>query len=553
MIDRMKRPTRYSIIGIAIVLALLIFVDHKDTAQADDDSLTTKPFASWGWSGTPVDQNSNQSGTATQSAIGFLHLNCDSAAGSCSPEAGGKSYPDVHMYLDPADTANYGNVKGWAWLGTTTASSDKAIGWMNFDPKPQPAIFSQDDPDKPGTQACGYPTPPCTDAHIDTENHEELYGWARLDTLACYGDEIINGTSTCGTASYGNNDWGWVQLRGTINDGTGHEFGLIYREGHLEGWAWSGGGTVPSSGFVNTVGFGWLQFFPNAVVVADSGYFSTEKGNVYAQEGIENPNEVPATDDNATFLLLGSNNANFVNFTTELGQDGTLGDYSELNIPDESNGYKNELGRLDFEKLETDTGDGKNVYGDSLDTLSSLAELGSEYTMNGQVLVLGSANNPGTFSLDQAVTFKNATASPSTGANYNGAGVIIVYGDLNINANTFYESSQIQDVQNLASVAWIVHGNVTIGENVASTAGAYFVLQHNGAAAGGRFITRPATNQQFILSGLVMAHDFDLQRTYQGTLGTPAPAELFRYDGRILINTPPGLRDYTSTLPHFGQ
>ncbi|OGY87698.1 MAG: hypothetical protein A2233_02000 [Candidatus Kerfeldbacteria bacterium RIFOXYA2_FULL_38_24] len=548
-----KSATKFfSKIGLGLLLSLSLVILQGD-AWAEDVTLKTSDFSSWGWSGTPVDQTVAQEGSATYTSLGFIHLQCGPDSdpvmynGDCSPEYNGKIYPSVVVHLNPDDPTNYGNISGWGWLGTTqvpcanggfcSSPPPKSLGWLNFDPTGDEVAF-------PG---CGYPTEPCVSARLNTENQQEVYGWARLETLSQYGRDILNGS-----LHEQANDWGWVLLRGTIDNGTTppDEYGLVFRDNSFNGWVWSGGGTLPNGNFENSVGLGWIQFTPSAITVENSGYFSTELGDVYAQAGITNPDDFVSASANATFLLFGTDNAEFKNFSTVLGDGGTLGDYNILNIPDSNNQYRSTLGRLDLDKLTTVVADQKNVFGDKVQNINSLNDLAPTDPLNGRVLVLGDKNNPQTYQISSAFTFLNGYALPVSGTNYNGAGVIVVYGDLEINANAFYEESNLLDIENLASVAWVVFGNVTIGENVVNTVGAYFVLpDQNGH--GGSFITQPVSSAQFVLSGLVMAHDFNLQRTFQGVLGGNEPAELFRYDARILMNTPPGLKDYTSTLPQF--
>ncbi|MCW1929689.1 MAG: hypothetical protein KIH62_000045, partial [Candidatus Kerfeldbacteria bacterium] len=509
-------------------------------------TLGTDAFESWAWMGMPTDQASSTSGSSTNSILGWVHLNCASYS-ACS---GGtyNTYPSVSV-----DVAS-GDVSGWAWVGNTQADSGTglSVGWLNFDPAPlADATYAHASCTAPNY----YPAPPCHAAQISTSNQQEISGWARFDTLAAYGDTML------GTSSQ-NNDWGWVLLRGR-NTADSKEFGLIYNGTSLEGWAWSGGGTLPSgAGFSNTVGFGWMNFSSagsGSTSGPASAYVSTQRGNVYSKEGISNPSgTLTPSQYNATYLILTSDGSGIVNFNSELLGEGnfTSTSWSHLDLPDATNGYKGTLGRLDLTKLTTITTGSSNIYGNAITSMSNFNSFTGDQLLNGGVYVVGATCCSGSYTIDESVTFTNGTALPSTGSSYDGSGVIVVNGDLTINENLFYNNTALLDIRNLASVTWIVRGNLTVGENVAQLVGSFLVIGDTSIGDGvhdGTFTTVATNAQQLSVYGLVMARTFSLNRTYQGTAGNDEPSELFYYDGRLLANTPPGVRDYTSLMPIVTQ
>lgn len=534
---------------LAVLLFFVVTVVPYDSASAQQ---VYDEFSAWAWIGLPADQNTT-TGTSDYSAIGFIHLDCASD-NSCDSSLG--NYPKVNVDTDT------GYISGWAWLGAADAVACQGIcasappastGWLNFHPNPLPDSSTYGD-----TVNCPagsiYPAPPCHAAEVDTVNKKEISGWARLETLAAYGDTIL-GTSNK------NNDWGWVLLRGT-NAADNQEFGLLYTNNSFSGWVFSGGGTVPSGSYDPTVGLGWMNFFPSTSESnPNDPYLSTINGDVYAAGGIINPNgDLSPTQYNATFLIVGNadtGESEFVNFTTAVGEDGTLGTYGALNLPNSENEYRSELGRLDFDKLLTTDERDKNAYNDQVSTLDTIDDLESNLFLDGQVYVLGDANEPTdtTVIIDHAMTFLNGTALSSTGKDYDGSGVFVINGNLEIDANLFYEQSSLVDVSNLASVAWIVRGNLTIGPNVSQLVGSFFVIgdadQSDGVVNNGMVTTEPASASQLVVYGLMMGQGFHFQRTYKGVIGDDQPAEFIYYDGRVLVNTPPGLRDFASTLPIF--
>ena len=127
----------------------------------------------------------------------------------------------------------------------------------------------------------------------------------------------------------------------------------------------------------------------------------------------------------------------------------------------------------------------------------------------------------------------------------------MVNGDLVIDSNVYYNATQVFDVKNIASVAWIVRGDLIISPQVSTLSGAFFVIGDDtlDGSYDGAVVTQPVTATQLVVYGLMMARSFDLQRNYQGVFGNDEPSELFYYDGRAVLNIPPGLRDFTTTLP----
>jgi hypothetical protein len=280
---------------------------------------------------------------------------------------------------------------------------------------------------------------------------------------------------------------------------------------------------------------------------------------VYSHYGISNPaGTLSPTQYNATYLILTSDASSIANFNSQLLGSGTFTDtnWTALNLPDSTNGYVGSLGKLDLTKLTTVTSGSANVYGNTITSLTDASTLTGNKFLDGKVYVVGASCCSGSYTINDSLTFTNGTALPSTGSSFDGSGVIVVNGDLTINANTYYNNTALLDVKNLASVAWIVRGDLTIGENVSQAVGSFFVIGDTSIGDGlhdGTITTLPTSAQQLNVYGLMMARSFTFQRTYQGTSGSDEPSELIYYDGRILANTPAGLRDYASVLPIVSQ
>jgi len=78
--------------------------------------------------------------------------------------------------------------------------------------------------------------------------------------------------------------------------------------------------------------------------------------------------------------------------------------------------------------------------------------------------------------------------------------------------------------------------------------GVMLALGKDGAGSG-QFITGDV-NRPLEIRGLALASRFHFQRSYGlAADGTRQPSEKIIYDGRLLLNTPPGLEDVAQSLP----
>lgn len=147
------------------------------------------------------------------------------------------------------------------------------------------------------------------------------------------------------------------------------------------------------------------------------------------------------------------------------------------------------------------------------------------------------------------MTFKNGTG------NQNGAGLIIVDGDLTINGSgdlLQYEGNTPSVIKNLASVGWLVRGKVVVDSLITNIVGAYLVSGDKNTSNAGEFqILGGGTskNPQLIIQGAIAAKKIILGRNFTSDDGSGEPAEKIVADGRILLNTPPGFYDVLRTLP----
>lgn len=479
----------------------------------------------WGWVG-------NSTSSSSPATVGFLNLFCTNSAGGCT--TANNNRPNVQV-----DTTT-GEVSGWGWFGESgPGGTGGSVGWVDFDPDPLPA-----DSPYAYSATCLYPAPDpitgtCTDARIDAGG--ELYGWTRIYSIGLEGDRVLDRSGS-------NTDWGWVLLRGTIDDGTGREFGVYYTDDvELDGWAWSGGGTLPDGSYSQDVGLGWISL-TLASPASFAPFVVTSGGDVYAGGDIIGTTDVSVlTPPYSNAMLLIEAGGSVSVFTTQAGSSGIITGATPIELPDGDNTYTSILGKLNVEALADQVDGIYNRFGHTVE--NPTAALSGDVILDNRVFVydnntvLGDGSD--SLSITDPINFLNAS-----GAIVEGGGTIIVDGDLNIQGNVHYDTSTPTELDNIASVAWIVLGNITVDTNVSKLSGAFFALGNS--TGGGTFETvSPGAGfaSRLDIEGLVMAKALSLQRTYVGTAGFAEPAENLIANPRLSLNPPPGLQDFAAVLP----
>lgn len=136
----------------------------------------------------------------------------------------------------------------------------------------------------------------------------------------------------------------------------------------------------------------------------------------------------------------------------------------------------------------------------------------------------------------------SASLQNSSSVNNHAARVVLVEGgSLTIASNVRYqEVPRGLATGNLASIAFVViGGDIVIDGSVTSLAGTFFTT---GTLATGN------SASALDVAGLLVARQFKLDRTYRDQ---NRGAERIVYDGRAVLNPPPGLADFVKTLPRF--
>jgi len=245
-------------------------------------------------------------------------------------------------------------------------------------------------------------------------------------------------------------------------------------------------------------------------------FIETISGQVYSGGEIQAGEEPPLY--NATYCL--QSGGLITNFTSELGC--TLGESPVYEIPKPEKNYVGSFGAIDVAGILN----GK--YG-ALQQPGTLPD-----QLDGKIYYF-----PSGLSITSPIEFKNS----SGGARANG--LVVVEGDLVIDADLTYQDRNESDLKNFASVGFIVlksgssGGNVFIGPTVGRTVGAYFAEETIDTGMG----TTP-----FEATGVFVAKNFEFKREYASrTVGS----ERVIFDARVILNPPPGLSDATRSLPGF--
>jgi hypothetical protein len=267
-------------------------------------------------------------------------------------------------------------------------------------------------------------------------------------------------------------------------------------------------------------------------------WLKTQYGNVYATLGIQG-NPPPVGQANATYCL--TSYGTITNFTSERGCIEQNQSTSST-LPVASSGYVSSLGRLDI------TGMLNGRYGQVVN-INSMSQLPA--SLNGRVYVYTDPACTGPVALN-AMTFANVS-----GANAKGSGLLIVNGcDLKIQQNLSYQSSSISSnyLKNLASLgiivlskyqpngAYIKGGNLLIDASVSQVVGTIFAEKSiQTGTTGDR-----KTDVQLHVYGALISKQIDLQRKWSSP---SEPAEKVEFDGRSVLNPPPGFQDVGKSLP----
>lgn len=265
-------------------------------------------------------------------------------------------------------------------------------------------------------------------------------------------------------------------------------------------------------------------------------WLKSQYGNIYATLGIQG-NPPPVGQTNATYCL--TSGGTISNFTSERGC--VEPSQQQTALPVGTSGYVSTLGRVDIAGILS------GRFGQVVN-ITSMTQVPAN--LNGKVYVYTDPTCTAPIALN-AMTFANAS-----GANVKGSGLIVVSGcDMRIAGNLSYQSGGVsQYLKNLSSLGIIVlakyqsdgtyikGGNLYIDAAVSQIVGTIFAERSIETGTTGN----RTTDVQLRAYGALISKKILLQRKWSSP--TQA-AEVVEFDGRSVLNPPPGFQDIGKSLP----
>ncbi|MBI5037317.1 MAG: hypothetical protein HZC01_01215 [Candidatus Kerfeldbacteria bacterium] len=234
-------------------------------------------------------------------------------------------------------------------------------------------------------------------------------------------------------------------------------------------------------------GVGWIEFIPASALLGIP-YIRTSFGDVYSGENVTlAPPPAGSSQYTATYLIQANGDiqgipGNYASSqtglpTSQLQEPGLNPLVTGAGLPF---GEK-VLSRLDIDSLITDVGGAKNRFGHDLNVLTAgdLANgsrLGTAPVLNGEVYYVN-----GNAVINSAMTITKGAGGTT------GNGLIVIDGDLEINAAITYDNTALTDLSEMPSAAFIVRGNITVNSLVDTLAGVYVAIDRDpddGVASG---------------------------------------------------------------------
>ncbi len=297
----------------------------------------------------------------------------------------------------------------------------------------------------------------------------------------------------------------------------------------LRGWAWGEG--------KNKENYGWIKFTSDIrESETNLPYWQTVGGDLYSGGNIGALNNSKAGDFGATYLILA--NGEIINFTSFCQDNrGCFGEEwlkktEELVFPEKNNNYQSSFGRFDVNGL---------LAGHYGKVNQIIAESQIPTDLGGEVYYAGNDIFLTTKFFESAQTGKK------------GAGTLIVKGDLYIRGNIEVSAEEVEQLKRLAVLGIVVlkndegmGGNVYIDPAVSQLSANIYAENTIFTGTTGDF----KTDIPLRVDGSLVAKRFLFQRRFS-SIETPGPAENIVYDGRVLLNPPPGFSDLLKSLPTY--
>jgi hypothetical protein len=315
--------------------------------------------------------------------------------------------------------------------------------------------------------------------------------------------------------------------------------------GELVGWAWN----AVNDQYID--GTGWINISGKAGIVLP--WLETIYGSIYTRGIIRQQGYFPSI--NATYCLLAQS---VFQFSSSQCLEKNYSDY-KFDFPQTE---VSELGRLDLVGLSTVA---KEIDGTDYNKYGNIIVSSSESSISDSI-VLGNVLDNRVFVYNDDLAIDGRFDINNGAVGEKGNGLIIVNGDLTINSDFDYTSASDVPLEQLASVAWVVKGDVIVAPNVEKIVGAFIVLGEDGITCqyddgGGEcddeeypkyetngygIFFSGESSKPLTVSGPILAKAFDFRRIYSSLL---QGSERIIYDGRLLANPPPGLKGFLENLP----
>ncbi|MEK7606955.1 MAG: hypothetical protein AAB444_02070 [Patescibacteria group bacterium] len=266
-------------------------------------------------------------------------------------------------------------------------------------------------------------------------------------------------------------------------------------------------------------------------------WLETRAGDIYASGSIRASAPPPVGKFNATFCVLAKGAIeNVTSGSVCLRHD--VGEIKNIRMADKSlvSVSQGVLGRVDIKGLKAGKYGDVVSHGPLLDGGTIVIDEGMfTGALDGKVhLFQGDAE------VDSVVGVKFGNGSEGTRGN----GLILIEGNLTVKANMLYTTPLDTGTRELASVGIIVvkdangnGGNISIKGTVTKIVGAWL-------AEGN--ISTGVSNEVLQVSGLMAAQTFEFGRV---SASQQEGSEIITYDGRAVMNPPPGMGDVVKSLP----
>lgn len=324
-----------------------------------------------------------------------------------------------------------------------------------------------------------------------------------------------------------------------------HRSFLDSLSGRLLGWAWN---SYQESAGGAKFGSGWIHLNNDYAAAIVYPWLETKFGAIYGRGSVRQKAGVAA--NNATYCIFAQNIQGVRSADCQAEKISGV----DIAFPSVASiqPYYNALGKIDIVGISTAIHGiiSKNKYGQFVSSIDSGA---IDSWSAGKVLAGAVYVTAGDLTISRDLLIQNGVGTQK------GGGTVVVNGNLTINGNISYQVSLPDNLDQLASVAWIVKGDVIVSPAAEKIVGAFLILGDGSACSKsigdypvysqtgcGVFFSGASAAKSLTVSGLIVARAFDFRRAFADSVGG---SERIIYDGRLIANPPPGLDSLAEGLP----